>query len=145
MEPPFRDRMALPATRDPNRWISYRARIRAALDGWCRGVVGRLLMAAILFGAVESAIADSCDGDARGTATVTAERGSGGAPSAPSVPQHTAHVCHCVHAHGSLPAASETLVALPFGESGAVLPTADRVPAGPSLEPRLRPPLSATA
>lgn len=102
-------------------------------------------MATILFGAVESAIADSCDGDARGTVTVTAESGSRGGSTAPGVPLLTAHVCHCVHAHGSVPAASETVAVTHAGSTGAEFPTSERVPASADLEPRLRPPLTVTA
>lgn len=100
-------------------------------------------MGAILLGGLEAAIADSCDGDARGTATVAAERESGGGPAkAPFT--HTVHVCHCTHSHGSTPLASHASLddARPARDG---FPGADRMPADPSTEPRLRPPLARVA
>jgi len=58
------------------------------------------------------------------------------------LPIHAVHVCHCAHAHGGL------LVPEPFVLMTRLCHTArrvnarsDRLPASPSPEPRLRPPL----
>lgn len=116
------------------KWATWRRR------------AGRVLLGAILFGSIELSIADSCDVVSRSAATVTAARDASDAPThAPAAPQLTGHLCHCLHVHGSAPPARLTPVARVARVERDRFPGADRRPADPILEPRLRPPLTQTA
>lgn len=114
-------------------------------------VTATCLLFCLGFLAVESFIADACDGDARdqehvefvaldaGGAAVHASDRSDDASRSPA--QHSLHVDHCAHPHVGGPVTAAIAVAFPGVPAAALRIAAVNEPASVEREPHIRPPI----